>query len=35
MYVKGLLADPGLRKLVSWAAKKDPDFPATMSKKQR
>jgi hypothetical protein len=31
----GLLADPGLRKFVDWVANKDPDFTATMTKKQR
>jgi hypothetical protein len=35
MDVEGLLADPDVRKFVDWVAKKDPDFTATISKKQR
>lgn len=35
MNVEGLLADPGVRKFVDWVANKDPDFTATMTKKQR
>jgi hypothetical protein len=35
MNAEGLLADPGLRKFVDWVAHKDPDFTATMTKKQR
>ncbi len=35
MDVEGLLADPGVRKFVDWVAKKDPDFTATITKKQR
>ena len=35
MVVDGLLADPGVRKFVGWVATKDPDFTATMTKKQR
>jgi hypothetical protein len=35
MDVEGLLADPGVRKFVDWAANKDTDFTATMTKKQR
>ncbi|MGI4876868.1 MAG: HNH endonuclease [Janthinobacterium lividum] len=35
MDVEGLLADPNVRKFVDWVAKKDPDFTATMTKKQR
>ena len=35
MDVEGLLADPGVRKFVDWVANKDPDFTATMTKKQR
>lgn len=35
MDVDGLLADPGVRKFVDWVANKDPDFTATMTKKQR
>jgi hypothetical protein len=35
MNVEGLLADPNIRKFVDWVAKKDPDFTATITKKQR
>ena len=35
MNVQVLLADPGVRKFVDWVANKDPDFTATMTKKQR
>jgi hypothetical protein len=35
MDVESLLADPGVRKFVDWVANKDPDFTATMTKKQR
>jgi hypothetical protein len=35
MDVDGLLADPAVRKFVDWVAKKDPDFTATATKKQR
>jgi hypothetical protein len=35
MNVEGLLADPALRKFVDWVAKKDPDFTATITRKQR
>jgi hypothetical protein len=35
MGVDGLLADPGVRKFVDWVANEDPDFTATMTKKQR
>ncbi len=35
MNVDGLLADPSIRKFVDWVAKKDPDFTATITKKQR
>jgi hypothetical protein len=35
MDVEGLLADPAIRKFVDWVAKKDPDFTATITKKQR
>jgi len=35
MDVKGLLATPTIRKFVDWVEKKDPDFTATMVKKQR
>lgn len=35
MNVEGLLADPSVRKFVDWVAKKDPDFTATITKKQR
>jgi hypothetical protein len=30
-----LLANPNVRKFVDWVAKKDPDFTATTTKKQR
>jgi hypothetical protein len=33
--VESLLADPNVRKFVDWVASKEPDFTATMSKKQR
>lgn len=35
MNVEGLLAEPNVRKFVDWVAKKDPDFTATLTKKQR
>lgn len=35
MDVEGLLLDPSVRKFVDWVAKKDPDFTATLTKKQR
>ncbi|MEH6702271.1 hypothetical protein [Parasphingorhabdus sp.] len=35
MDVDALLADPVVRKFVNWVAKKDPDFNATIAKKQR
>lgn len=35
MDVEGLLADPAVRKFVDWVVKKDPDFTATLTKKQR
>ena len=35
MDVEGLLANPNVRKFVDWVAKKDPDFTATISRKQR
>ncbi len=35
MDVEGLLADPSVRKFVDWVANKDPDFTATITKKQR
>jgi hypothetical protein len=35
MDADGLLANPAVRKFVDWIAKKDPDFNATMTKKQR
>ena len=35
MNVDGLLAEPALRKFVDWVAKKDPDFTAGTTKKQR
>ncbi len=35
MDVEGLLANPSVRKFVDWVAKKDPDFTAPISKKQR
>lgn len=33
--VEGLLANPNVRKFVDWVAKKDPDFTAGNTKKQR
>jgi len=33
--VDALLANPSVRKFVDWVAKKDPDFTATVAKKQR
>jgi hypothetical protein len=33
--VEGLLAHPNVRKLVNWVAKEDPDFTASIAKKQR
>ena len=33
--VQGLLDNPSVRKFVDWVAKKDPDFTATITKKQR
>ena len=35
MDVEGLLANPPVRKFVDWVANKDPDFTATLAKKQR
>lgn len=35
MDVESLLANPNVRKFVDWVAKKDPDFTATIAKKQR
>ena len=35
MDAEGLLTNPGVRKFVDWVANKDPDFTATMTKKQR
>lgn len=35
MDVDALLANPAVRKFVDWVAKKDPDFTATITKKQR
>jgi hypothetical protein len=35
MDVQGLLDNPNVRKFVDWVAKKDPDFTATITKKQR
>ncbi len=35
MDVESLLAEPSVRKFVDWVANKDPDFTATMTKKQR
>ncbi|EXS71862.1 hypothetical protein [Sphingobium sp. Ant17] len=35
MDVEGLLANPSVRKFVDWVANKDPDFTATIAKKQR
>ena len=33
--VEALLADPNVRKFVDWVVKKEPDFTATTSKRQR
>ena len=35
MDVESLLANPNVRKFVDWVANKDPDFTATITKKQR
>jgi hypothetical protein len=35
MDVEALLATPAIRKFVDWVANKDPDFTATIAKKQR
>lgn len=35
MDVEAVLANPAVRKFVDWVANKDPDFTATMTKKQR
>ena len=35
MNVEGLLANPAVRKFVDWVANKDPDFTASIVKKQR
>nr|WP_314467463.1 hypothetical protein [uncultured Novosphingobium sp.] len=35
MDVEGLLLNPNVRKFVDWVAKKDPDFTAAITKKQR
>ncbi len=35
MDVEALLADPRIRKFVDWVANKEPDFTATLTKKQR
>jgi hypothetical protein len=35
MDVEGLLLHPPIRKFVDWVANKDPDFTATITKKQR
>lgn len=35
MDVEALLANPNVRKFVDWVANKDPDFTATIPKKQR
>jgi hypothetical protein len=35
MGVEALLATPTVRKFVDWVTNKDPDFTATMTKKQR
>ena len=35
MDVQGLLDNPKVRKFVDWVANKDPDFTATITKKQR
>ena len=32
---EALRANPNVRKFVDWVAKKDPDFTATVTKKQR
>lgn len=32
---EGLLADPNIRKFVDWVANKDPDFNASIARKQR
>src|ERR1700710_2842181 len=34
MDVEGLLANPNVRKFVDWVANKNPDFTATIAKKQ-
>ena len=33
--VAALLANPNVRKFVDWVSNKDPDFTATIAKKQR
>lgn len=35
MDVEALLANPNVRKFVDWVANKDPEFTATIAKKQR
>ena len=35
MNVAGLLDNPNVRKFVDWVANKDPDFTATIARKQR
>ncbi len=35
MDVEALLANPAIRKFVDWVAKKDPDFTAATTRKQR
>lgn len=35
MDVEKLLANPSVRKFVDWVAKKEPDFTASTTKKQR
>ena len=35
MDVEALLSDPNVRKFVDWVMKKDPDFTASTTKKQR
>lgn len=35
MDVEGLLLNPNVRKFVDWVAKKEPDFTASITKKQR
>ncbi len=35
MDVEGVLANPAVRKFVDWVANKDPEFTATIAKKQR